>query len=494
MTPPRSSQSQWTYNRRRAIEIVFDVFSVMPTVGWRGLKYIRTDLADMVAAMKPSFVRFPGGCYVEGDRLNDRFNWIRAIGPQENRRGHWSQSAQSICRTRIDQQRPSLMRSACLSCVDLWGYYSEDGLGMYEYLSFVEKLTDAYGQPTRVVWVVNNGIAHSDSIPTVDIDAWVQEALDSIEFAQGPTTSKYGAIRAAMGHPAPFKIAHLAIGNEDCGKPYYDTNYLAFYNAITKAYPDIVTIANCQNPGSGLPVQSYDYHVYQTAQWFFDNQHTFDSYKRDGASIFNSEYAVTTGSGTRGNWLAGLGEAAWMTGLERNSDLVTLASYAPLFVNDHNRQWSPDAICFVSDQAFGTPSYWVQVLFANSFSDITAGTNRALHYTVDDSSCSKCPLSVAVTVGAIKRVDANTVLVHKIVNYGANPLTISVNINGLPNNATVNPIVEVQYLTGNTADENDFESPRRVAPQNTTVRISSSSFAYTFVPYSVYIIRAYATI
>jgi len=440
-----------------------------------GLPYIRADLGNYVAAMHPAFVRFPGGCYVEGDILKDRFDWRRALGNQETRRGHYN----------------------------LWGYYSEDGLGMFEYLSFVEKLTDAYGNPTKVIWVVNNGIAHSDSIPTPDISGWVQDALDSIEFAQGATTSRFGALRAQMGHPQPFKIDHLAIGNEDCGKPYYDTNYAAFYSAITSAYPDIVTIANCQNPGNGLSVQSWDYHVYQTADWFFENQMTFDKFDHSASvsRIFNSEYAVTTGSGKRGNLLAALGEAAWMNGLERNSDLVTLASYAPLFVNDNDRHWSPDAIIFNSNQVFGSPSYWNQVLYSNSFSGAMAGTVKTLSYKLDTSSCSNnCNISVAVSIATLtaaesKRLAANTLIVHKVVNYGSVPLTVEIALNGLPGNATLMNTLDVTYLSSKaTSDENDFENPTRVSLHTTTMSITKSTFDATFPAYSIYVVRAYATL
>jgi alpha-N-arabinofuranosidase len=424
--------------------------------------------------MKPAFVRFPGGCYVEGDILKDRFDWRRALGNQEMRRGHYN----------------------------LWGYYSEDGLGMFEYLSFVEKLTDAYGNPTRVVWVVNNGIAHTDSIPTPDIAGWVQDALDSIEFAQGATTTKFGALRAQMGHPQPFKIDHMAIGNEDCGKPYYDTNYKVFYDAITNAYPDIITIANCQNPGKGLPVQSWDYHVYKSPQWFFENQDTFDKFDHSAsaARIFNSEYAVTDGSGKRGNLIAALGEAAWMNGLERNSDLVTLASYAPLFVNDNDRKWSPDAIVFNSSQVFGTPSYWNQVLYSNSFSGVSSGTAKTLAYKLDTSTCSNCSLSVAVAIGSLNSVEsqrlaANTVIIHKVVNYGATPLTVTISLSGLPSNATISNTLDVTYLTSKSPnDENDFQNPTLVSLQTTSLTISKPTFEATFPAYSVFVVRAYATL
>jgi len=343
--------------------------------------------------------------------------------------------------------------------------------------------------------VINNGVAHSDSIPTKNIASWVQEALDSIEFAQGDITTKYGSLRASLGHPTPFILSHIAIGNEDCGKPYYDTNYLAFYNAIRQAYPDIITIANCQQPGNDLPVQSYDVHVYDDPQWFFDNQGTFDSAKRDGTIIFNSEYAVISGSGHRGNMISALAEAAWMTGLERNSDLVQLASYGTLFVNDNDRNWSPAGIVFTSGQVFGTPSHWNQVMFANSFNGIVTSTHKALTNSLDTSGCGQpCPISVSVSIGGIVMANANTVIVHKIVNYGLAPLTITVEISGLPSNATIVPLLDVTLLTGSPLDENDFQNMSRIFPQTMNIAISKPTFIYTFIPNSIYVIRAYTTI
>lgn len=448
--------------------INFDVFSLLPSDGWMGLPYIRAELGNYIAAMKPAFVRFPGGCYVEGDLLKDRFDWRRSLGPQENRRGHF----------------------------DLWGYYSEDGLGMFEYLSFVEKLRDSYGNPTQVVWVVNSGTAHSDSIPTADVQGWVQDALDSLEFATGASTTRFGAIRASMGHADPFKISHLAIGNEDCGKPYYDTNYLAFYNAITKAYPNIITIANCQNPGRGLPVQSWDYHMYNTAEWFYDNQKTFDSYDRSsGIKIFNSEYAVTTGSGTRGNLGAALGEAHWMNGLERNSDIVTMASYAPLLVNDNDRHWSPDAIVFNSGQVFGTPSYWNQVLYSSSIAGTMSGSVKTLSYKTDTSMCSSCKLSFAIATGMLSmseaaRIGATTVYIHKLVNSGNAPVTVSVSLAGI--SGTPVQTADVAYITGRAlTDENDFQNPTRISLMTTTMMISSNMFTINLPALSVYSVRVY---
>ena len=208
-----------TWNTVSAADrINFDVVTLFPRKGWMDLPWLRPDLGQMVADMHPAFVRFPGGCFVEGQIIANRFNWKRAIGPIESRPGHWN----------------------------LWGYWNEDGLAYFEFLQLIERLTDAYGNPTRAIWVVNNGISHEESIGPQDIQPYIQDALDSLEFALGSADSYWGARRAAMGHSEPFSsIYAVAIGNEDCGKPSYAENYQLFYDQLSAAYPDILLISNC---------------------------------------------------------------------------------------------------------------------------------------------------------------------------------------------------------------------------------------------------------
>ena len=445
-------------------QINFDVFSVMPSIGWRGLKYIRPDLGDMIAALKPSFFRFPGGAYVDGVQIANRFNWARSIGPIEMRTGHWVH----------------------------YNYYSEDGLGLFEYLSFNEKLIDIYGRTPKTIWVINCGVAGDYSVPPSNIDGWIQDTLDSIEFAQGDVATKYGAIRAQMGHPAPFTIDYIGIGNEDCTRKYYNTSYQRYYNVLKRVYPDIGVISNCVRPGIDLPVDYWDYHIYATAD-YLANQNVFDTMPRSGGLIFNSEFASNHGVDIRGNLHSALGEAAWLMGVERNSDLVIMAAYAPLLVNDHDRRWSPDAICFVSDQSFGIPSYWNQFMFANSFAGIIKGTAMALDYTLINTT-SPSTIRTAIAMGAIQMSNANTVLVHKIVNFGAIPVIMTINIVGLPSNATLLPTLDVVYLTGNATSENDFETPNRIAPITTEMKISTTTFDLLVTPFTLFIIRAYANV
>jgi alpha-L-arabinofuranosidase len=307
--------------------------SLMPRETWKGRSNgLRRDLAQHVDAMRPNFVRFPGGCFVEGgDRLADRFDWKRSVGPLHERGG--------------------LDRS-------MWGYPSTFGLGYHEYLQWCEDLgADA-------MFVANCGMSHRETVPMDQMGPYVQDVLDAIEYANGPVTSKWGALRAKNGHPKPFNLKYVEIGNEN-GGPAYNERYALIANAIGERYPNVQRIA-CLWGGypRNAPVDLLDEHYYFDPAWFWNNANRYDGYDRKGPKIYVGEYAVTRGCG-QGNLDAALAEAAFMAGMERNSDIVRLASYAPLFVNVNNRQWNPNAIVFDANRSYGTPSYHVQALFAN---------------------------------------------------------------------------------------------------------------------------------
>jgi alpha-L-arabinofuranosidase len=312
--------------------------SLMPEGAWGTKKLLRTDLAERVRQVSPSFVRFPGGCYVEGHNLAQRFDWKASLGPIESRPG----SAQR-----------------------LWGYSSTDGLGYHEYLQWCEDLgSDA-------MFVANCGMSHSEIEPLATMDKWVQDALDAVEYARGPVNSKWGALRAKNGHPKPFRLKFLEIGNENGQSwsfggvaPYVD-RYKLIYDALKAKYPDLVLISNAVVPHE---MQMVDEHYYSNPAFFWQNIGRYDKYDRTGPAIYVGEYAVTQDCG-EGNLKAALAEAAFMTGMERNSDVVKLASYAPLFVNKNARQWNPNAIVFDNERSFGTPSYHVQAIFAKNRPD-----------------------------------------------------------------------------------------------------------------------------
>ncbi|MBR1414367.1 MAG: carbohydrate binding domain-containing protein [Prevotella sp.] len=324
-------------------QIQLDVVSLFPPTFKNRENGMRPDLANMLWQMHPKFMRFPGGCFVEGQESPDNaFRWERTIGPIEEREGHWNVN---------------------------WGYRTTDGLGFHEYLQLAEDLG------AKPLFVVNVGLWHGGMTPYDSIQPWIDECLNAIEYANGPVTSKYGALRAQNGHPAPFGLEYLEVGNEN-NQPdprqqsdHYYERYDQFYKAIRAKYPNMKIIGNVvawgdDNPkwNSPLPVDLLDEHYYRTPGWFAEAFHKYDSYDRRGPKIYVGEYAVTNGFGDLGNQNAALGEAVYMMGMENNSDVVQLASYAPIFVNENDAKWRPDMIRFSSSRVMGTPSYYVQQL------------------------------------------------------------------------------------------------------------------------------------
>jgi len=319
----------------------FDTVSLFPKDTYKGRPNgFRADLLQMLIDLKPAFNRFPGGCYVEGDTLATSYRWKQTIGDVSERPG-----------------RPNL-----------WKYYSSDGIGYHEYLQMTEDLGAA------ALFVVNCGMSHRQNVPMDQLQPWVQDALDAIEYAKGPADSKWGSVRAKAGHPAPFSLKYIEIGNEN-GGPAYSERYAVFYDAIKKAYPNVQIIADEWGglPGS-RPVEIVDEHYYSNPQFFISQANKYDKYPRTGPKIYVGEYAVTQGTG-KGSLMGAIGEAAFMTGMERNSDIVIMSSYAPLFVRMDTRSWNPDLINFDNTRAYGIPSYYVQQMFGNNLGDTALPTD-----------------------------------------------------------------------------------------------------------------------
>lgn len=308
----------------------FDMVSLFPEKTWKG-HGMRDDLAEMIDYMQPKFVRFPGGCFVEGDVLDNSVRWKETIGDPAQRKGNW--------------------------CI--WGYQTTGGFGLYEFLQWCE---DLGAEP---MYVINCGMSHRGNVPMDEMSEYVQDALDLIEYANGPADSVWGAKRAASGHPAPFGLKYMEIGNEN-GGPAYNERYALFHDAIKAKYPEIELIA-CVWGGTpkDKPIELIDEHYYNNPTFFMKNADKYDSYERANPKVYVGEYAVTQGCGA-GNLIAALGEAAFMTGIERNSDQVAMASYAPLFVNPEKRAWNPNAIVFDQARCYGTPSYYVQAMFSRN--------------------------------------------------------------------------------------------------------------------------------
>ncbi|MDX1933035.1 MAG: alpha-L-arabinofuranosidase C-terminal domain-containing protein [Capsulimonadales bacterium] len=349
----------------RGVGTVFlDMVSLFPETYKNRPNGLRPDLATTVAAMRPAFLRFPGGCFVEGETMASAFRWKNTIGPIES--------------------RPS---RACL-----WGYRSTEGLGYHEYLQFCE---DVGAVP---LLVVNCGMAHRDVVPMAEMGPWVQDALDAIEYANGPVTSKWGALRAQQGHPKPFGLKFIEIGNEN-GGPAYDERFALFVDALRKHHPEVRIIADLWGGApKSRPYDLIDEHYYSDPDFFFRNARRYDDYPRTGPKVYVGEYAVTQGAGT-GNLHAALGEAAFMIGMERNADVVSMSSYAPLFVRAENRAWNPDAIVFNSGSVFGTPSYHVQRLFAHARPEVSLPTTLEMTEASRKATSLQPPLRGAVGLG-----------------------------------------------------------------------------------------------
>ncbi|MDD4991007.1 MAG: alpha-L-arabinofuranosidase C-terminal domain-containing protein [Paludibacter sp.] len=344
--------------------LLLDVVSLFPPTFKNRENGLRPELAQLLVDMKPKFMRFPGGCFVEGDTLVNRFEWKKTIGKIEERPGH----------------------------KNLWGYRTSDGMGFHEFLLLAEDLH------TEPLYVINVGIAHKDFTDYTNNDDYLQDALDALEYANGSVTTKYGAMRAANGHPQPFNIKYIEIGNENDKGNNYGKRYEQFYKAIKEKYPQMLCIGNVAAWGTDNPTWKHptaadflDEHYYRNPQWFVNQYEKYDSYNRNGYKIYVGEYAVTKDCGL-GNLNAAVGEAVYMAGMEKNSDIVPMNSYAPIFVNVNDRKWSPDMINYNASLVYCTPSYYVQKLFATNVGTVNVAVN--------DSLCKNTkPISGAVGLG-----------------------------------------------------------------------------------------------
>ena len=318
-------------------EFFLDMVSLMPEKTWHN-HGLRTDLAESLDGLRPSFVRFPGGCWVEGDDFAHMNHWKRTIGSIDAREPLWN----------------------------IWGYYATHGLGFHEYLQLCE---DLHAAP---LFCINVGMSHHETVPVSRMGEWVQDALDAAEYANGPTNSLWGGVRAKAGHPGSFNLKYMEIGNEN-GGPDYIERWPLLVNALRQQHPEIQLIANTDLRGRPYPKKPapdlVDEHYYESPESFMHRADQYDHYDRRGPKIFVGEYAVTQHCG-KGNLRAAIGEAAFMTGLERNSDIVVMASYAPLLVNLNHRAWNPDLINFDSARWYGLPSYYVQQMFSQNRGDV----------------------------------------------------------------------------------------------------------------------------
>ncbi len=401
----------------------------------------RPDLMEMLAAMHPAFLRFPGGNYLEGDNIRDRFDWKKTIGPLVDRPGHPSP----------------------------WDYMSTDGMGLLEFLEWCE---DLHMQPVLAVYA-GYSLNGEHVNPGPDLDPYVQSALEEIEYVTGGADTEWGAKRAADGHPKPFQLTYVEIGNEDFfdRSGSYDGRYAQFYHAIKAKYPDLQLIATA--PVKSVRPDVIDEHYYVRATEFFHDARHYDKTDRNGPKIFVGEWATREGTPTP-NFGAALGDAAWMTGLERNSDIVIMASYAPLFVNINPlaMQWTPDLIGYDALHSYGSPSYYAQVMFASHLgketpASILEGAGARFFYSVTEDR-------------AAKRVYL------KLVNASSEPQTLDIHFSGahLAAQARVTTLAAHDTQATNTIDH-----PDAIVPVESTLAVSGDNLHYDVPGYAIQVLQ-----
>jgi len=315
-------------------EVKLGFISLMPADTYNG-HGLRKDLMEMLAGLSPKFMRFPGGCIVEGFNRESLLRFSNMIGPVWERPTNWN----------------------------LWAYRTTNGLGYHEWLQMCEDLG------MKKMWVFNCGLTCQGRKPTYfegeELDNLIQEAVDAIEYATAPVGTKWGDMRAAAGHPEPFGMDYVEIGNENRG-PEYFKRYEKAYKLLKAKYPQITFLANMHVEPEGLPVDIVDEHFYNTPEFFIERRNMYDNYDRKGPKIFVGEYAVTQGKPGPGTLYAAIGEAAYLLGVERNQDLVHLTAYAPLFENVNFYNWYPNLICFDNHRTYGIPTYHALALLGSN--------------------------------------------------------------------------------------------------------------------------------
>jgi alpha-L-arabinofuranosidase len=401
----------------------------------------RIDLMEKLAAMHPGFLRFPGGNYLEGDHINERYEWKKTIGPLVDRPTHPSP----------------------------WRYHSSDGLGLLEFLDWCE---DLKMQPVLAVYA-GYSMTQEHVNPGVDLDRYVQDALDEIEYVTGGSDTRWGAERVKNGHPAPFKLTYVEIGNEDMfdRSGSYERRYAQFYKAIKAKYPDLQLIATMPLKDMKPDVQDDHYYVRAT-QNFKDSTH-YDKIDRNGPKIFVGEWATREGSPTP-NFGAALGDAAWMTGLERNSDLIVMAAYAPLLVNVNpgGMQWETDLIGYDTMKSYGSPAYYAQVMFASNIGNHTVASKLE---NADDK------LFYSATEDTRKKR-----LYLKVVNAASTPQVLEIDLNG----AKVAGNAKLTSLSAHdTQATNSIDAPNRIVPLESALHEVSSKFQHTLPALSIQVIQ-----
>ncbi len=423
--------------------------------GFKGRKNgLRVDLMEMMAEMHPKFLRFPGGNYLEGNNFANRFNWKQTIGNPDERPGH---------------QSP-------------WGYRSTDGLGLLEFLQWAE---DIGGEP--VVGVFAGYVLNGDYLDGEFVKPFIQDALDEIEYIMGDASTKWGAARVCDGHPEPFPLHYVEIGNEDFfdRSGSYPNRFKMFYDAIKARYPDlqiISTVGYNALKSKAIPnpqVDVIDEHYYRNAHDMYRNAFQYDSYERTGPKIFCGEWATREGSPTT-NMNAALGDAAWMSCMERNSDICIMSCYAPLFVNVEPgaMQWASDLIGYDVLNSYGSPSYWAQVMFAKYL-----GNRIVPVEAVDIPKQTLDRKDEANTVFYTATTDDKTGAIYlKLTNTVGNAQKLAIKLDGVRN--LKSKAQKIELKSDGPEDTNSIDNPRNIVPQESIQKVDKD-FSITLAPYSV---------
>lgn len=435
-------------------EIDLDMISLFPVDTWKGRKNgLRKDLVQLLYDMNPGFLRFPGGCIVEGRTLEQRYQWKKTVGPVEDREhliNRWN--------TEFSHKLTP-------------DYFQSFGLGFFEYFLLSE---DLGAEPLPIL---SCGMAcqfnTGELVPMEELDPYIQDALDLIEFANGSIDTPWGKIRNSMGHPEPFNLKYIGVGNEQWG-PDYIERYKAFAKAIKDKYPTMIIVSGSGPFPEGdyfeygweelkkLQAEIVDEHYYKPPQWFRDNATRYDSYDRKGPKIFAGEYAAQSvaiaSPLNKNNWECALSEAAYMTGLERNAEIVHLTSYAPLMAHAEGWQWTPDMIWFNNLESYGTANYQVQKMYAtNKGTDLLSITKEGK------------PVTGEGNLYATAAKDSNKKeLIIKLVNTSSSNQNITVNLSG----KKVSSKGTMTVLTSDSlVDENSFETPDKISPKESAFKL-----------------------
>ncbi|MEO7101064.1 MAG: alpha-L-arabinofuranosidase C-terminal domain-containing protein [Luteolibacter sp.] len=419
---------------------------------------LRPDLMQMLVDLKPAFLRFPGGNYLEGETPETRFEWKKTLGPISQRGGHQG----------------------------TWGYRSTDGMGLMEFLQWTE---DMGAEPVLALYA-GYSLKGAFIKPGADLEPYLQEALEEIEYVTGPVGSKWGAQRAKDGHPAPFKLRYVEIGNEDGFDKSlsYDGRFTQFADAIRKTYPTLKCISSVGgDQPANLRVHSrkpdvLDEHYYRNTEAFLkDSPAHFESYDRKGPEIFVGEWAAhetsfppwdqrSRGLPATPAMKAAIGDAAWMAAMERNSDIVTMQCYAPLFANVNEYQWRPDLIGYDALHAFGSPSYYAIKMFSRNVGD----------------SILKSTFTGGDLQGTVTRDSKTGATFVKIVNPQASEQALSIEFKGthaVSTSASVETLAAVQDAT------NSIVEPTNVVPVKSAISGVKPTFTYTLPAYSITVLQ-----